>query len=96
MFSPKFYAACYDLLVSTGNAHEDMWDRKAFVSSFTDGVGTREWRFQGHLGFGGKFWRNGTRHYVSCYSEDETPERRAMIDDLNRQITRLFRRYAVI
>jgi hypothetical protein len=95
MFEPEFYSACYGLLVSTGNATADLWDKQAFISYFVDGTdtSTKEWRFSGHLGFGGKFWRNGTDHYVSCYPEDETPERRAMIDDLNRQITRLMRRH---
>ncbi|KKN19810.1 hypothetical protein LCGC14_0941940 [marine sediment metagenome] len=43
---------------------------------------SREFRFQGSLGFGGKFWRNG-RFYVTCYSEDETPERMATIERTN-------------
>jgi hypothetical protein len=89
---PEFYFDCYDLLVSTGNTNADIWDKQAFISYFTRENG-REWRFCGHLGFGGKFRRDGINHYVSCYSEDETPERRAMIDDLNRRITRLMRRH---
>lgn len=43
-----------------------------------------EYRFQGALGFGGKIWieRNGSSR-VTCYPEDETPERRRMIDAAN-------------
>ena len=44
---------------------------------------SREFRFQGGLGFGGKFWRNNGRFYVTCYREDETPERLAMIKATN-------------
>ena len=40
-----------------------------------------EYRFCGNLGFGGKFWFNDDGEmYVTCYPEDETPERLAMIE----------------
>lgn len=46
----------------------------------------QEWCFRGALGFGGKFWRNDGRWYVTCYREDETPERRAMIEEANKRL----------
>lgn len=55
------------------------WFDKAFAK------GGDEYRFIGSLGFGGKFWlhhRDGM--YVTCYREDETPERLATIEDTNR------------
>jgi hypothetical protein len=54
------------------------WFDKAFAN------GDGEYRFMGSLGFGGKFWlhhRDGMR--VTCYREDETPERLAVIEDTN-------------
>lgn len=45
-----------------------------------------EWRFQGALGFGGKLWRKGNGFKVSCYSEDETESRRAMIAKANERL----------
>jgi hypothetical protein len=54
------------------------WFDKAFAR------GADEYRFIGALGFGGKFWlhhRDGI--YVTCYPEDETPERREMIAATN-------------
>lgn len=42
-----------------------------------------EYRFVGHLGFGGKIWRNGGRVYVTCYREDETPEMQEIRDARN-------------
>ena len=92
----EFYSAVYDLLVSKGGASSDEYTKQAFISYFLEGPDyqTREWRFMGHLGYGGKFWRNNpTGWYVSCYPEDETPERRALIDDLNREVMVLFRRH---
>lgn len=39
-----------------------------------------EFRFQGNLGFGGKFYlRANGEAYVSCYSEDRTPARNKAI-----------------
>lgn len=46
----------------------------------------REFRFGGKLGFGGKFYRSGTRWYISCYREDETPEREAIIERTNARL----------
>lgn len=45
-----------------------------------------EHRFGGLLGFGGKLhWAHG-RLYVSCYQEDRTPERAAMIERANARL----------
>jgi hypothetical protein len=46
-----------------------------------------EYRFQGALGFGGKLYTPEMR--VSCYREDETPERLAMIDRANARLAAL-------
>lgn len=44
-------------------------------------LGIAEFRFQGDLGFGGKFYCDSRGHWrVDCYSEDRTPARQAMID----------------
>ncbi len=49
-----------------------------------------EYRFKGSLGFGGKLYLDmDGRARVSCYSEDETPERRKAIDAANRMLQRL-------
>lgn len=48
-----------------------------------------EYRFIGSLGFGGKFWRNNGRWYVTAYREDLTPERQAVIDATNAALTAL-------
>lgn len=54
----------------------------------------REFRFMGKLGFGGKIWDTGTAWRVSCYPENRTPERDAMIERANARLADLRRREA--
>jgi hypothetical protein len=43
-----------------------------------------EWRFQGALGFGGKFrYQRSTGFYVDYYREDKTTERDVMVEAMN-------------
>lgn len=92
--------AIWTILVEEAGASADLDKRRGFVM-----VETRrrvdEYRFVGHLGFGGKFWRNpgtrpdgswGERWYVNCYREDETPERKAAIARTNDRLWDLQRR----
>jgi hypothetical protein len=48
-----------------------------------------EYRFMGALGFGGKLHAQADRLSVSCYQEDETPERCAMIQAANARLADL-------
>ena len=82
----------YDILVEIG-ARESM--RDSFVYLFSRDNDINEWRFQGKLGFGGKFWNEYSytdKRYnwrVSCYSEDETPELLQIINDTNKKLWEL-------
>ena len=76
--------AIYDILKEECGATE-FW-REDFVRS---GADITEYRFQGVLGFGGKFWNTNDRWYVTCYSEDETPERRGVMDAANKRLAAL-------
>jgi hypothetical protein len=58
----------------------DYW-RADFVYRVNHGC--EEYRFQGRLGFGGKFRCYRDRWYVDCYPEDVTPERMEMINKTN-------------
>lgn len=80
-----FYHACWTTLVRFAGAIDRDTDRRSFVDAFTK-PSTVEYRFMGELGFGGKFWRNADRFYVSCYREDETPKRRELIEYINKLI----------
>ncbi len=83
--------AAYDILIAEAGARED--DRYGFVfhTAKVDPP-TTEYRFMGHLGFGGKFWPAGYGRlpYVTCYRESETPERLAIIEKTNAALTELF------
>jgi len=87
----EFYGAVYDILVEHGGAGE--WQRDSFVREFLGDDPTHEWRFQGHLGFGGKFWRNDGRIYVSCYPEDRTPKLGKLVEKLNGLLNELVQRF---
>jgi hypothetical protein len=77
--------AIYDILVrECGAAEGREWSypgRAHFVHEFTRERPTDEYRFQGALGFGGKFYPQDMR--VSCYREDETPKRAEMVRKAN-------------
>lgn len=64
----------YQCLVTQAGASED--EREAFVRNMTSPTPAREWRFQGRLGFGGKY--RSDRNTVDYYYEDATPEREAI------------------
>lgn len=76
--------AVYDALVRY--VYADERQRSDFVISHTEG-GCREFRFQGGLGWGGKYWSE--RNRVTCYSEDFTPSRQARIEECNRALAAL-------
>lgn len=88
-------AALYEVLVAECAARAD--DVDSFVLEFTkrdDPYGpTQEWRFQGALGFGGKF--RYPRCTVDCYRENETPATLAMIESANQKLAELKARYNI-
>lgn len=76
----------WSVLVELAGAREE--GRRDFVHhAERTAPGELEYRFGGKLGFGGKVrsqydgtWR------VDCYLEDETPERRAIVEAVNARI----------
>lgn len=85
--SDAFYHKVYDILEDLGGATGDGY-RESFIYNFTkDRYKSDEWRFQGKLGFGGKY--RGERNMVDCYSEDENPERKKLIKKINSALKKL-------
>jgi len=78
----------YDVLVQHCGA--PAVERDGFVYEFTQPEHTREWRFRGWLGFGGKFWDTGDKFYVGCYQEDETDDRRWIVKSTNAILALIF------
>jgi hypothetical protein len=84
--SEEFYHKVYDILTILGGAAEDF--RDSFIFNFTkDKYKTDEWRFQGLLGFGGKY--RAERNQVDCYQEDENPMRIKLIIKMNKSLKKL-------
>lgn len=76
----------YDLLVLFGGASETY--RQSFVYEHLDSeYPCREWRFCGHLGFGGKYWSE--TNTVSFYSEDETALHKEIVVKLNTELSKI-------
>lgn len=74
----------YDILVSIGDANES--ERNDFIYTHLNEC-CEEWRFCGHLGFGGKYRSN--TNTVDCYTEDETPQRKKLIKLINKKLSEL-------
>jgi hypothetical protein len=79
--------ALYAVLVTYADALPSDADR--FAAYLCDGASWHEWRFCGSLGMGGKLYDSGGRLRVGCYSEDETPKRRATIKRTQAEIDAL-------
>jgi len=75
----------FDVLVKHAGASP--YDKRMFVMQHSSGTGCQEWRFQGLLGFGGKYWSE--TNTVNCYREDMTDERREVIERTNAALARL-------
>ena len=74
----------YGVLVELGGADESM--KPNFIHTHLNEA-CREWRFCGELGFGGKYRIGYNR--VDYYSEDETPERKALAQRINEVLATL-------
>lgn len=88
---PDAANAIYSILVEIGGAHES--ERNHFVYHCTKAPAgpPGEWRFCGKLGFGGKVYLDSDRWRTGCYREDDTPERDALIADMNLRLEQLRR-----
>jgi hypothetical protein len=86
MSKPVDARAVWRILVEECGAHD--LDERAFASLWP---GCVEYRFMGSLGFGGKVWAGlvDGAPFVSCYREDETPERLATIARANERLAAL-------
>ena len=88
--SPEVASRIFDALVAHASACNTGWSRRDFIQILSRQSGCREYRFQGALGFGGKFWNDSGRWRVTCYSEDETVERLKSIAVTNAALRELW------
>lgn len=79
----------YDILVKLGGASES--ERLSFIYNLCVEKRSQlplQWRFQGHFGFGGKYYVG--QNIVSCYREELTPEKEQLIDKMNKELKKIF------
>jgi len=81
------YEKVYDILVKMGGADPNPYTRSSFLYAHLEPPTCKEWRFQGKLGSGGKYWSGGNK--VDCYTEDETPKRRRLIKKINEALAKI-------
>ena len=94
--APDMAERIWRVLVEECGCRDDTNNRHSFMHYLaTEHWAGHEWRFQGALGFGGKFHNNRGRWWVSCYPENRTPERDAMIRKANERINELKAEYDV-
>lgn len=86
--------AAYAILVRYGGAPDNEGDEHSFIFHVSHPeTPCDEYRFMGHLGFGGKFRNNGNRDsmpYVDCYPENRTVARDAVVLSVNAMLGELF------
>jgi hypothetical protein len=88
MYNDPFLNDVWSILVNEGGA--DPTEKDSFLHVVkNESQGSGEYRFQGLFGFGGKFYWNRDHCYVSCYREDETPERKKKIAEINERLKKL-------
>lgn len=82
--------AVFDILAQHAGASPGGGRRDDFIAHQTAGS-TDDYRFQGALGFGGKFWNCNGLWYVTAYPEDleARPDRRAAVDTTNAKLAAL-------
>jgi len=78
------------VLVEECECRDDPRNKRSFVNYLAEEHGFgHEWRFQGGLGFGGKFHNDHFSWRCTCYSEHKTPARLAMIERANMRLAAL-------
>jgi hypothetical protein len=84
----------WQVLVTECGARDNRYDHYSFVAYLEEAKPFgHEWRFQGSLGFGGKFYNDGSRWRVGCYREHESPQRNEMIRRANDRLAALRETY---
>ncbi len=77
----------YDILVTIGAKESE---RESFLYYQTESeYQYNEWRFQGKLAYGGKFYND--TNTIDCYTEDLTPERERIINEINIKLKQLMK-----
>lgn len=86
----QFFTEIYNILIK--NCKADLNELENFVLYHVKNTMYPEWRFQGNLGFGGKYYANNNR--VSCYSEDLNKYTLKIIEKTNLELEKCKEKYS--
>ena len=75
------------------NKQPFLYHQNGKVSRYNPDGGCREYRFQGALGFGGKFYNCNGKFYVSAYSEDTGDKEQKIIDTVNELLKPIYEEF---
>jgi len=92
-----FYMNVYKILMKHAGANEKRplnYETYSFVSAHIEEDPCREWRFQGYLGFGGKYI--SSRNVVTCYPEDLNVKTAKIIKTTNKKLKELYDEFITI
>ena len=78
----KFFTEIYNILIK--NCDANLEELEEFVLYNAKKTIYPEWRFQGNLGFGGKYYASTNR--ISCYSEDLNPDTLKILEKTNNEL----------
>jgi len=84
------YAGYYDC---ESNLSQFIYHQGENPSKYNEFGGCTEYRFQGKLGFGGKFWNCNSRFYVNGYSEDKGPKEEKIITEVNELLKPIYKEH---
>lgn len=91
-----FYMNVYKILMEYAGAYNgnNDFETYSFVSAHIQEDPCIEWRFQGKLGFGGKY--RSRRNTVDCYPEDYNGTTRLIIKVTNKKLKELLDEFLAI
>ena len=84
------HAGYYD---SESNKGQFVYHQSVKPSKYNQFGGCTEYRFQGSLGMGGKFWNTNNKFYISSYTEDKGSKEAKIISNVNELLKPIYQEY---
>jgi hypothetical protein len=93
----------FDILVKhagyfkcSSNKQEFLQCQNESPSKLNEFGGCTEYRFQGKLGFGGKFWNINNKFYISAYLEDLNEDTNKTINIVNELLKPIHKKFLLL
>jgi hypothetical protein len=78
------------------NKQQFLYCQNEIPSKWNDHGGCTEYRFQGKLGFGGKFWNTNNKFYISSYPEDLNEDTKKIINIVNELLKPIYQKFLLL